>query len=609
MATHSISSAVGVRRWLPSVAALLMMGCAPDPEVTVAGVSLRSLPSCPVATGTPLRVRAAGDFPTREASDVSSERTTALEQFPIDTRELSIELQQASPAAGVRVAVDGRQSSAREALLLPLFESCPLGDPLARVAEGTALSALPGGGLLYAGGSDAGGAAVSSALWLSPGASLVEQVPGGMLLRRAHATATAAAGAVVVAGGASDARGPAHDTYERFDPVQGRFDPALSARLARPRRDHGAIALPDGAVLLVGGREDEQGAPLASLERIDPGGGDAVELDASLSSPRLRPRLSLALDGTLLVFGGVDGDGAPVAEVERLALGADRFETVVSIPTEGLLDVAALPGDRIAVLACDPGGACALHLLSLRGSSARLRRDAVPADVAAAAGLDGLTRARLLGLADGRLLVIARAAAGAAPRRAFLADVVDGDLRSLSASRVPDALALLDDGTLAEVDAFGTSLRRVALDGPLHDPPEPLLRRAVFADAPGDLQRDADGALMALRDGATLQLARARYADFTVELALQGEATLELFVDDGGESPRRVQIGAARVRVGDCDLPRGDGPDGPLRLGRRGDTLQVGDDGCPLGGLSGRVGLALSLAEDSRVTGLSITRD
>jgi hypothetical protein len=545
-------------------------------------------------------VRAAGDFPTRVVEMVPGDARSSLEDFPLSTRFVSVQTVGEGAPAGALLALGGEPLE-RDDWLLPLLESCPLGDPVARVTDGTALAAVPGGGLLYVGGDDSSDAAQSSALWLEPGATLARQVPGGMLLRRSHATATAVDGGVLVAGGASERRGTAHDTYERYDLSSGRFDPAFSARLSGPRRDHGAIALADGSVLLVGGREDDVGAALNSAERIAAGGGNATPLEAELQDARLRPQLSRLADGSVLVFGGHDAQGRVVPSVERLDLDQQRFHQVYALPVSDVQAYAALTAGRIAVLACESDAFCTLRLLWQKpGADApQLTDDVLGAD---AALLYDLAEVRAVGLDDGNLLVLARAAAGASPRRAFVIDTSDGSVVQAPVSRLPDAIVELDGGVLAEVDGFGTSLRRIALDSPLHDPAPPLIDNALSFDRPGQLVRGAGVVSSMSGVDGRVRVSRARYADFTLELEVDGPATLELI----GASTSRAVIDGGVVRVDDCELDAGLGT---IRLARRGESLQAGGASCPLPGLQERVQVAIVLEGRVALSALELRRE
>ncbi len=583
-------------RGLVVLAAVLTCACESAPQLATAGLSLRALPSCPVQAEGMLRLRAAGDFETRQV-EVSSERTATVDSFPTDTRWLSIEVDTAEGVAGALVAI-GDDDLVRGARMLPLDEACPLGDPLVAAPEGAALAVLDDGGLLIAGGKDLDGEASEIAALLPAGALLGRQLEGGMLQRRAGATASATGTHVIVAGGAPD-DGPGHETYEVYDVESGSFDSTLAARLDTARRDHGAALLPDGSVLLVGGRQEEDGPVLSSAERIVGPGSNGRAVGA-LTVGRAAAQVMVLDSGLVLVVGGVDGDGNPVGVIERYDPDSERFESIGSLldplPLQAL---APLEGDRVAWLSCEDEGACRLTIL-------RASADGAPAVArfgqarSAELGLEDLEQVRMVGLPDGTLVVSARAVGGS---RMLRIDPGRATGEPIDTTRVADRLRVLSDGTTVALDAFGGSLYRHSTDSALHDP-----RAQGLALGSAESLQERDGRVIAETTGARVDLAPARFADVRVELELEGEG--RMLLEPASASPIQIELETDEVALGGCRVERE--PDRPLRVTRRGETVAIaaGDEEqeCLADGLVGHIGIAFVLDAGAELALPEVTR-
>jgi hypothetical protein len=129
--------------------------------------------------------------------------------------------------------------------------------------------------------------------------------------------------------------------------------PDLAAFRAGPdlpgpaRQQHGAVALPSGVVVVVGGKEPNV-SPLKRVDAFDPVAG-AWQALGELTAARTAPSLTLLPSGAALAIGGFEqiGDGV-VATVERITTSLERF---APLTTERLGASATLLADG-TVLVC-----------------------------------------------------------------------------------------------------------------------------------------------------------------------------------------------------------------------------------------------------------------
>ena len=197
--------------------------------------------------------------------------------------------------------------------------------PLATLRSGPTATLLPDGSVLVAGGGDERGDPLATterffAGGLPPGATPVPQPTpanpgnfaqtGSLETGRAWHTATLLEdGRVLVAGGSTggdlkdlSVRPEILAGAELFDPASGSFSAVGS--LVVPRYEHTATLLPDGTVLVVGGRTTAAGdPPLASAERFDPRTGTSAAT-GSLMMGRARHQAVALADGRVLIVGG-----------------------------------------------------------------------------------------------------------------------------------------------------------------------------------------------------------------------------------------------------------------------------------------------------------------
>lgn len=150
--------------------------------------------------------------------------------------------------------------------------------------------------------------------------------------------------AVLVAGGLDATTGKPVPQAELYKPLAENFsDPTtFTAQMIVPRSQHQAVRLPDGSVLFIGGIGlDTMGQPVAvsKLELFSPLDAAFVEVgELPLTAGRIGMSATALPDGRVLITGGrIDIDGPPVdsAFIARLD------------PLDGTVDVVAT--DRLAV--------------------------------------------------------------------------------------------------------------------------------------------------------------------------------------------------------------------------------------------------------------------
>jgi N-acetylneuraminic acid mutarotase len=128
--------------------------------------------------------------------------------------------------------------------------------------------------------------------------------------RSAHTATLLPDGRVLVAGG----RGPglaALDSAEIYDPATGIW--TVTGSLAKPRVWHTATLLPRGKVLVVGGELASE--PAGTAELYDPATGSWTPT-GSLNTPRIGFTATLLATGQVLVAGGVDNSDQTLASAE-----------------------------------------------------------------------------------------------------------------------------------------------------------------------------------------------------------------------------------------------------------------------------------------------------
>jgi hypothetical protein len=208
-----------------------------------------------------------------------------------------------------------------------------LGPKLPSERSGAFAAPLPGGRALLAGGSpffqgdSPPPGPLATAVMYSPASGTWTNVPN-MSVARSDGTATALPdGRVLVAGGRPNA---ALATSQFFDPSSSTW--TTGPALAHGRFGHTAVALKGGSVLVVGGA-DLQNPVLNSAELFD--GTTRKWLGAgSIGAPRTQFTLTALADGRALLAGGLAADGSTVLQ-----------STLLYDPTENVWS----PGPDLAV--------------------------------------------------------------------------------------------------------------------------------------------------------------------------------------------------------------------------------------------------------------------
>lgn len=280
-------------------------------------------------------------------ADVTARRRTALLSLG-DGREVLF--------GGL--AVDGTTSPRVEALELDASAGRRVDafdDPRLAVVAPAAATLTDGRAMVF-GGLGADGQARATVIELDDGSAppAVRELDARLAVARSGATATRMSddlGAPVAIIGGLDDEGHTVGRLELFKPLRDDFtDPvAFRPTLAVPRARHHAVRLPDGSVLVIGG-VDDAGQPVRHLEvfSIDGGFTSAGELPADAGV--VDGTATTLPDGRVLLTGGratVDGPALASAYIARLNPEAGTVDVIATDPL-----AVARAGHRAALL-CD----------------------------------------------------------------------------------------------------------------------------------------------------------------------------------------------------------------------------------------------------------------
>jgi RHS repeat-associated protein len=220
-------------------------------------------------------------------------------------------------------------------LTIVAFESSPRIDARQRdsaattsTSAGPTRTTLGDGRMLVLGGETATGP-VRTASIVDPVSQQTTVLPAGMIEARAlHSATLLPDGSVLIVGGRTIG-GRTLATAERFDPETNTFAP-LPISAAAAHAGHTATVLTDGRVLIVGGASGDPSGAAAEVWDVDRStvavvaGGDVRSGHAA----------RLLADGRVLIDGGVDANGRPQTGAEIFTPGADRFSSAVPTVTD-----------------------------------------------------------------------------------------------------------------------------------------------------------------------------------------------------------------------------------------------------------------------------------
>jgi hypothetical protein len=196
-----------------------------------------------------------------------------------------------------------------------------IADTMASARTGHTATMLPDGRVLIGGGQSTNGAGseLNTAEIFDPSTNTFTTVTNTMVSARTFPQANLLPnGRVLIAGGLLDSAGGPLNTAERFTPVTETFT-ATAGTLTTTRVGHRTVLLPNGLVLVAGGR-NASNVRLSSAELYDPA-ADNFSATGSMGTARVSPTITLLANGQVLVTGGLGPSGnLATAEVYTPAL-------------------------------------------------------------------------------------------------------------------------------------------------------------------------------------------------------------------------------------------------------------------------------------------------
>jgi hypothetical protein len=596
----------------------------PGPEVTHE-IRAHWIAGCPVPAGATAQIdlTALGDFdPSLDAFETFDDSASARHvpvASPVSTEAVALD---ASDGPSEWSGLGTRdQNGDIDVALWPKDAACamPTGD-YPGAGSGQAMGVTRDGRTLLVVGGDAGTSTITAGgVALDLGTGVVSDV--SMRTHRAGATVTPFGSGLLVAGGSNpEGQEPiAIGSAEVFDAGTRRFEPSR-LDLEQPRSHHGAVELPSGETLLVGG-EGANHQLVRTLEAISPVSRNyRLSPLTDLSLGRKDPSVLRLSDGSILVAGGTDESGAPVDELEWLSEDASTTNRVLAFtelhsPPTVRRAFAAMPGGSVLVaggcLDAEPSVSCALPsqevLWITRDGVATQARSA--GGVVAPAPLDvGARNPVLVAGSEGRPWLFDPGATSVRRFDPFLGEFVP------EASPTPGTKAshfvTADAGLFLWLDA-GES------PSPPEAPVPPVLTgfrhgtRSVFSPllgstglaldrASGDAYDALTGAVTLSETGATLVVTDTTYAEVHLTIAF------------AGGPPPIVHLGARSYGTGACPWPKDSTPPSfTAKVDRMADvvTLSLGKAAHACPGPSGRVSVQVEAASPVEIRSITVSRN
>jgi N-acetylneuraminic acid mutarotase len=221
---------------------------------------------------------------------------------------------------------------------------------------------LPGGKVLFGGGTDQNSVDLDTAEMYDPATGTDTPVTAHMTTARRMAWAAPLPDGRVLIGGGIDGNNDIVSSAEIFDPTTGTFT-ATPQQMAEPLAGATATALPDGRVLIVGGFTSTTTPPTTDVEFYDPTTGAFTKVSDGLLVGRNAPVAVTLPDGKVLIAGGLSSAVSATPVVERSAEIFDpESSSSEELPTSGSTELtlaryaafaAPLPNGKVLI---DGGG-------------------------------------------------------------------------------------------------------------------------------------------------------------------------------------------------------------------------------------------------------------
>ncbi len=210
---------------------------------------------------------------------------------------------------------------------------------------------LADGGWLLAGGYRLRRGTTASSERLDPAGKGFQAGPPLVEERELHTATSLADGRVLVTGGYSTGQRRTLASAEVYDPKPDQFA-ATRGSMQHARFGHAAVLLPDGRVLVVGGKVEGTNADVLPAELFDPRSGEFTATGA-LSTGRDRCTAWLLPDGKrVLVAGGSSKAGGtpPARRCEVYEVAAGRFTPGPELLRDRMAHTATALGDGRVLL-------------------------------------------------------------------------------------------------------------------------------------------------------------------------------------------------------------------------------------------------------------------